>query len=51
VELADGQILGDFRQQAGPHRWLATSGDDSGTWSEPRPGQPVTPVGYPLSPA
>ena len=44
VELADGRILLDIRQQAGPHRWLATSSDGGRTWSEPRPGQPVTPV-------
>ena len=25
VELADGRILVDVRQQSGPHRWLATS--------------------------
>jgi sialidase-1 len=44
VELADGRILLDIRQQSGPHRWLALSSDGGRTWSEPRPGQPVTPV-------
>jgi sialidase-1 len=44
VELSDGRILIDVRQDEGPHRWLATSGDGGQTWSEPRPGQTVTPV-------
>ena len=44
VELADGRILMDIRQQSGPHRWLATSSDGGKTWSEPRPGAGVTPV-------
>jgi sialidase-1 len=44
VELADGRILMDIRQNSGPHRWLATSGDGGRTWSEPRPGVTVTPV-------
>ncbi len=44
VELADGRILLDIRQQTGPHRWMALSSDGGRTWSEPRPGQPVTPV-------
>jgi sialidase-1 len=44
VELADGRILVDIRQESGPHRWLATSGDGGRTWSEPRPGATVTPV-------
>ena len=44
VELADGRILMDFRQCAGPHRWLATSSDGGRTWSEPRPGVPATAV-------
>jgi len=44
VELSDGQLLLDMRQQGGPHRWMATSSDGGRTWSAPRPGQPVTPV-------
>ena len=44
VELANGQILLDMRQQKGPHRWLAASSDGGRTWSAPRPGQAVTPV-------
>lgn len=44
VELADGRILLDMRQQSGPNRWMATSRDGGRTWSEPRPGQEVTPV-------
>jgi len=44
VELADGRILMDIRQCAGPHRWLATSSDGGKTWSEPRPGVPVSAV-------
>jgi sialidase-1 len=44
VELSDGRILLDIRQHGGPHRWTATSRDGGRTWSEPRPGQPVTPV-------
>lgn len=44
VELADGRLLMDVRQQAGPHRWTATSADGGRTWSPPRPGEPVTPV-------
>jgi sialidase-1 len=44
VELADGRILVDVRQQSGPHRWLATSQDGGQTWSKPRPGADVTPV-------
>jgi sialidase-1 len=44
VELADGQILMDYRQQSGPHRWLAASSDGGQSWAEPRPGVNVTPV-------
>jgi len=44
VELSDGRILLDIRQQGGPHRWLAASSDGGRTWSEPRPGQKVAPV-------
>jgi len=38
------RILFDIRQQKGPHRWTATSDDGGCTWSQPRPGQPTTPV-------
>ena len=44
VELAHGQILLDIRQHGGPHRWMTLSSDRGRTWTEPRPGQPVTPV-------
>ncbi len=44
VELADGTLALDMRQQRGPHRWLSFSRDGGRTWSEPRPGQEVTPV-------
>ena len=44
VELADGRLLLDIRQNSGPHRLLATSSDAGQTWSEPRPGVAVTPV-------
>ena len=44
VELADGRLLLDIRQNSGPHRLLATSSDAGQTWSEPRPGESVTPV-------
>ena len=44
VELVDGRILMDIRQNAGAHRWLAESRDGGKTWSEPRWGVSVTPV-------
>lgn len=44
VELADGRLLLDARQQTGPHRWMAVSSDGGRTWSAPRPGLNVTPV-------
>jgi sialidase-1 len=44
VELADGAILMDARQGAGEHRWLAFSHDGGATWSDPVPGQNVTPI-------
>lgn len=44
VELADGRLLLDFRQQGGPHRWTATSSDGGATWSAPGAGVQVTPV-------
>lgn len=44
VELADGAILMDARQGAGEHRWLAFSSDGGESWSDPLPGQNVTPI-------
>lgn len=44
VELGDGRILIDIRQNSGPHRWLAESKDGGQTWGEPRAGLTVTPV-------
>jgi sialidase-1 len=44
IELSDGRILLDFRQQSGPHRWMAESCDGGRTWNKPRPGLPVSPV-------
>jgi len=41
VELSDGRILMDFRQEAGPHRWMTESRDGGRTWTEPRPGVQV----------
>ena len=44
MELADGRILLDVRQEGGPNRWTATSGDGGRTWSAARRGQNVVPV-------
>jgi sialidase-1 len=44
VELADGELLFDIRQQRGPNRWRSTSADGGRTWSQPRPGEKVSPV-------
>ncbi|MEN6495515.1 MAG: sialidase family protein [Thermoguttaceae bacterium] len=44
VELADGRLLLDIRQETGPRRFLATSSDGGRTWSERRPGEAVSPV-------
>ena len=44
VELADGRLLMDIRQNSGLHRWLAESADGGQTWAEPRAGLTVTPV-------
>jgi sialidase-1 len=44
VELADGRILMDIRQEKGPHRWMAESTDGGLSWSERRPGVAVSPV-------
>lgn len=39
VELVDGSILMDARQNGGLHRWQITSQDGGETWSKPQPGQ------------
>ncbi len=44
MELANGDILLDMRQQSGPHRWMATSSDGGQNWSEPHPGMALTRV-------
>ena len=44
VELADGTILMDARQDEGPTRWLLLSSDSGETWSPPRTGQVVPPI-------
>jgi sialidase-1 len=43
VELADGRVLIDMRQSRDGPRWRAISGDGGRTWSEPFPGEAVTP--------
>jgi len=44
VELADGRLLMDIRQENGPHRSVSISEDGGKTWSGRRPGLPVSPV-------
>jgi len=44
VELADGRLLMDCRQNSGSHRWLTESTDGGQTWAEPRAGLTVSPV-------
>ncbi len=44
VELADGHILMDVRQEKGATRWFAESSDGGETWAAPRLGITVTPV-------
>lgn len=44
VELGNGNILMDIRQNGGGHRWLSESSDGGKTWSQPRPGVSVSPV-------
>src|SRR5262249_11355333 len=44
VELSDGRLLMDIRQEKTPHRFVATSGDAGQTWSARRRGLDVTPV-------
>lgn len=43
VELADGAVLMDARQNAGDHRWFLTS-KDGGVWGRPREGHKLAPV-------
>src|SRR5262249_5535494 len=44
VELSDGRILMDIRQNSGPRRLNAISNDGGKTFSEPSEGLPVSPV-------
>lgn len=44
VELADGSVLMDARQNNGDHRWFLTSPDGGQTWLRPRRGIVVTAV-------
>lgn len=44
VELADGNLLMDARQDKGPTRWIFLSSDGGETWSSPRTGQVVPPI-------
>lgn len=42
--LADGRLLVEMRQSAGPHRWMAASADGGHSWSATWPGNRVSPV-------
>ena len=44
VELADGSLLMDARQDKGSTRWIFLSSDGGETWSPPRTGQVVPPI-------
>jgi sialidase-1 len=44
VELSDGRLLMDIRQNRGPRRWFSGSADGGRTWSPHRPGLAVTRV-------
>lgn len=44
VELADGSLLFDIRQQKGPARIMAVSSNGGATWHDVHAGQAVTPV-------
>ena len=44
VELVDGRLLMDFRQDAGEHRWISVSSDGGRSWGDPRPGVNVTTI-------
>jgi sialidase-1 len=44
VELSDGRILMDYRDQNPPYRWMTESTDGARTWGESRAGLPVSRV-------
>jgi len=44
VELADGRLLMDIRQETGSSRCFSISADGGKTWSAPRGGLPASPV-------
>jgi sialidase-1 len=44
VELGDGRLLFDIRQQKGSRRLRSISTDNGESWSAPFPGEKVTPV-------
>ncbi|NLX56924.1 MAG: exo-alpha-sialidase [Planctomycetaceae bacterium] len=44
VELADGRVLIDMRQNSGAHRWMSVSDDQGHTWSPVYAGNVVSPV-------
>ncbi len=44
VELYDGKLLFDVRQNQGPNRYHLLSSDGGRTWSAPEPGEKVTAV-------
>jgi sialidase-1 len=44
VELSDGRILMDIRQDSGPHRWMTVSKDGGKTWSDPWEAVTASPV-------
>jgi sialidase-1 len=44
VELKNGELLMDIRQEKGEHRSFSTSLDSGNTWSPQRPGLTVSPV-------
>ena len=44
VELADGSLLMDARQDEGPTRWILLSRDGGESWSPPGTGQVVPPI-------
>ncbi len=44
IELADGRVVVDMRQNQGPHRWMSVSSDQGTSWSAPYAGNQVTPV-------
>ena len=44
VELADGRVVIDMRQNSGTHRWMSVSDDQGHTWSPPYAGNNVSPV-------